>query len=92
MSEHTKGPWLVRPTGDEHGQWSEVIAMDAGPFDAATGICETYREEDARLIAAAPDLLRELADLVDLLESDAEGIKTKYARAAIAKATGEAES
>lgn len=36
-------------------------------------------EADTRLIAAAPDLLRELLELVNLLDNDAEVITTKHA-------------
>ncbi len=46
-------------------------------------------EAHARLLYAAPDLLRELAELVELVDNDAEVIYTKYAREVLARATGE---
>jgi len=55
-----------------------------------------FSEEDARLIAAAPELLDALLDLVALLpdpELDRDEVQRGYvlaARAVIAKATGEA--
>jgi hypothetical protein len=45
--------------------------------------------EDARLIAAAPDLLAALEELLNALPSATTHPAIKAARAAIAKATGE---
>jgi len=100
MSKHTPGPWAI--------DWN-VSRLDVFSGDAATlvasirrsaisaGIDETARA-NARLIAAAPDLL-DVAETIEL------GIKRGYTpaelldenspirdriRAAIAKATGEA--
>jgi hypothetical protein len=48
---------------------------------------------NARLIAAAPDLLEALKDMVDLVEllCPFDGPQQRKARAAIARATGESE-
>lgn len=91
MPSHTPGPWVFRRTGDGPSDVAEVVAMDAGPFDAATGICETYHEPDARLIAAAPELLEVARRLVALLEASGWAARGAVAdmRAAIDKATGQ---
>lgn len=47
-------------------------------------------EADARLIAAAPDLLKALEELLEVTDfHELYGSRTEAARAAIAKATGE---
>ena len=79
MSGYTKGPWIVRsPKVQSVGTESEMTAMCIG-------------DDNARLIAAAPDLLEALQELVFLYEHD-EGCRelTEYkrAKAAIAKALG----
>lgn len=102
MRKHTAGPWTVC----EHS-WSRtgiysakhpIAALDI--YDDATeetqGEWEAVMAANARLISAAPDLLRELEHLVRLLEpaiSDGRvsvpGLATlNAARAAIAKAEG----
>ena len=98
MNKHTPGPW-------------GVIIGDAGPivFSGNKGsmvatctkrITSTERESNARLIAAAPELLEALQDMIDSvivldvtesersLVSAAENAIAK-ARSAIAKATGD---
>jgi len=91
MVDHTRGPW-------------EVIGRaimpdpDSKNPDSMLGICEVYDfdgerpkarfEANARLIAAAPDLLEALKEMVrycDLFPNAAYHIA---ARAAIAKAEG----
>lgn len=88
---HTSGSWEARIYGgwDAPRVWSDSgsIAIlqhhESGPSEA---------EANARLIAAAPDLLRRLGDLVEGLDGldlpDALPARIKKARAAIAKATG----
>lgn len=102
MSEakYTKGPWVIHESNaivgeklDDHPIWLRpVIAR------FATGV----RPEDARLMAAAPELLEALIELLSYApgfyendpRSDAEidaghDAAYKKARAAIAKALGE---
>ena len=94
MSTHSPGPWEAvdkRPdgfTGYSIFQGGQFIAH-VGDTDRATPV-----EDNARLIAAAPELLEALEDLVSLCEAvlprtehitDAELFD---ARSAIAKATG----
>ena len=83
MAEHTPGPWEYWSTRSKR-IW--VIAQQTtGPV-----ICETRTSEaDARLIAAAPELLSALQALIDLpVDSEDGGIVFNAALAAITKATG----
>lgn len=79
---HTKGPWMVHPLDRR-----AVVGPDG---DSAIADVHTWRDtDDARLIAAAPELLT----LVMTANSGLKGTHTSAwqdaARAAIAKATGE---
>ena len=84
-SKHTPGPWSYQ-------EWGRLI-LDSGQgssqLQVATVALNTRRDEgtaNARLIAAAPELLEALEDIV----SNGYGMyAAKLARAAIAKATGE---
>jgi hypothetical protein len=71
MSEHTKGPWIQRyfPTG--RSAVTETWVMDAIPDNGgsvvANAICKMAGtnpqvEANAKLIAAAPELLSQLQD------------------------------
>lgn len=98
---HTPGPWRDEGNGDIQG--IEDNGYGRGPVD----VCSVYlrtapgrTEANTRLIAAAPDLLEALQDLVEILDMalmvgiptlprGADGPAVK-ARAAIAKATGAA--
>lgn len=60
MSSFTPGPWTVSKQGDdfnitynEHGNWLATVFDDDDPVSGRP-------EADARLIAAAPDLLEAL--------------------------------
>ena len=92
MTTHTKGPWMVS---------SNMVFRERPTGFAGDFICECYgpderaRDEDranAQLIAAAPDLLEALADLVEkfgcgtAIELDCE--LCSAARKAIEKANG----
>lgn len=68
---HTPGPWYVsyKPDADEAGLTGEdVYCQDGGVFavvdEETETIAQPQNEDDARLIAAAPDLLEALANLV----------------------------
>ena len=83
---HTPGPWTAFPreTADGHDR---VVAGPPGPNE--TRVALTRHFPNARLIAAAPDLLAALehiATLGDVNADEAPGV----ARAAIAKAKGSA--
>ena len=77
MSGHTAGPWRVNPGAGEvrGGDWNVIVA------DVAS-------DADARLIAAAPDLLDAVVRLLDAVaRGDHKAKAIDAARAAIAKAT-----
>jgi hypothetical protein len=94
MIKHTPGPWHYR-RGDE---WSHSVVTHHGTLPDGSQNCwtvadinkmrEPEHEANARLIAAAPELLEALKEL--LPGADAMGWNTEKARAAIAKAEGQA--
>ena len=96
-AQHTPGPWKIEvELGSRHDEF--LIAKDAGDRGRGIAIAETRtgsgsERANARLIAAAPELLEALQRLSAQCtrlrlpgqpETDAE----KTARAVIAKATG----
>lgn len=95
MSKHTPGPWVLRA---EH--WMPSVVIGESVWHAATITGRERpgeRDANARLIAAAPDLLAALKEMLDKGEgcaacgSGAPGCGCRYerARAAISKAEGE---
>lgn len=92
---HTPGPWIVTPDDyavyetDDHGQRGETVCVLSG-----YGSNKSLRNANARLIAAAPELLaaleefcRECDGYLDGNDGHPWGTLLK-GRAAIAKATG----
>jgi len=94
MSKHTPGPWAVDELVDGyniHAPASDCFVATASDPEMVWGAIG--REEDARLIAAAPELFEALEATASLLEklghiSD-NSLTVGAARAAIAKAKGE---
>jgi hypothetical protein len=85
MSKHTPGPWDAR--WSERGQYWFIDHEQGGEGYTLTKLnCE---EADARLIAAAPELLEALKNAIEIIEGT--GLDASIQRAAIAKATGEDE-
>lgn len=90
MSKHTAGPWNVGEEGDVYAEQSACIATVCG---APEGITEAGA--NARLIAAVPELLAALGQLLDRLDFHGnidlvrEEGPIDDARQAIAKAKGE---
>jgi hypothetical protein len=86
-ARHTPGPWAVFERGIRAGSICTIVHRVKW---WACGLDESEEMANARLIAASPDLL---SALQDLLNDDAkECIPSKKwdkARAAIAKATGD---
>lgn len=81
---HTPGPWSV---------WTILVGKDKGKlviqdFLGVETVCSVTRKEDARLIAAVPELLAALRDLMKSCQNWAPTIDRSRARAAIAKAEG----
>ena len=100
MNEHTPGPWSVRrwswPT-EVTGSIHQVISADRFPTafvpawdEPNPGEVEASEEAkaNAHLIAAAPELLEALQDMVSD-HASLSAATLAFARAAIAKATGE---
>ena len=102
MSGHTPGPWLAEHREGDDGMYrTEVFSEEHGniatcdwtPKHCGNGVTETYREDNARLIAAAPDLLTACELLIASKRSGKCSDRlaaVDAARAAIARATGEA--
>ena len=101
-TQHTPGPWIgAGPSfGDPLPRYTTSIMTEWEHEDGGyIEICELpfhnhddENEANARLIAAAPDLLKALIECEDMISHclfgcDAENA-TEKARAAIAKATG----
>jgi hypothetical protein len=60
-SKPTKGPWQAHEYANVRGRWY-VIAENGHPVDEAIPLADEIQSEaDARLIAAAPDLLAAVA-------------------------------
>ena len=93
-TQHTPGPWELVPASGRC-PWPAVIRGETGGF-LVHGISKQLCEADARLIAAAPDLLEALklceSNISSLLASAHPKVYGEWltvVRAAIAKATGE---
>lgn len=95
MSGYTKGPWTL--VEGKHGNW-EIMSADGKAFMGETSYYPWQSDniEDARLIAAAPELLEalELAEelykvgIMNAEDGLLEAVVAKR-RAAIKKAKGE---
>jgi hypothetical protein len=102
MTMHTEGPWRVSGRCYELGEglagvsgpgWNEL----AGVVVEVNGYLNDEGIANARLIAAAPDLLEALQELCEIVEDaieqksakDLDSFTLQPARAAIAKATGD---
>ena len=88
MSKHTPGPWRVVDSWNDHmveSQNGEEIIWQDGPHNTPT-----INEANARLIAAAPDLLDALVMVLDDPNAlDGRPRTYEIVCAAIAKAKGE---
>jgi hypothetical protein len=106
QTQHTPGPWRVyrQPSKTWQGMYSlHVLASDQTPAEMAAAIVHVAGtnpddEANARLIAAAPEMLEALATLLGCAETDSMDDKSNVwrsaiidARATIAKATGGAQ-
>ena len=103
MSKHTPGPWLhAHREGTDGSYRTEVFSEQFGgiatcdwtPEQLGNGVTGTYREANARLIAAAPKLLSSLTALLARWDFDAnDDIPPAVieARAVVVGATGAAE-
>lgn len=103
MSAHTTGPWVaVHQSITDAVEMFEIAEISHMRIVQDRGVAwpghQGKPEDDARLIAAAPELLAVLMSLAEALPADRDTTKTCYAvcnshrdaiHAAIAKATGE---
>jgi hypothetical protein len=81
---HTRGPWKVGEAGPEG------LQVDTADASGTVAECIGWRP-DAHLIAAAPDLLDALRELLDATADEGDWpVEVAAARAAIAKAEGRA--
>jgi len=84
MAEHTPGPWTIYDQTDPHhikikGQYADI---------GGAHVADILGEANARLIAAAPDLLAALKAFMHADGHDDFEDEWPAARAAIAKAEG----
>jgi hypothetical protein len=92
MSNHTPGPWKVSRRFDVYqdtqtpGVGGTFVASTKGISELPESVNEVC-ESDAKLIAAAPELLKALQDIL-IFDS---ALSQENARAAIRKAIGESE-
>ena len=86
LPPHTPGPWKVQPSGKVGNgtAWRDIVSEGA-PFTPSY-VGEAL-EQDAYLIAAAPDLLEALRGLLDALPPGFTSPAQARAHEAIAKAT-----
>jgi hypothetical protein len=105
VTAHTPGPWEQDPTGDI-GWWAigtnEKSVAHVVDEDRLLGLTKKEAKANARLIAAAPELLGALKAITERLTNERNAIanregyigdgellpQVKAARAAIAKAEG----
>jgi hypothetical protein len=82
-SKHTPGPWTATPSESWEGRW--LIVQPIEPHTLVTAVAQTYQvsvpegqeEANARLIAAAPELLRERDGLNETVESASKCIEER---------------
>lgn len=89
-TKHTPGPWSYTSRGDIIGNGCSLALVKS----SAAIVSEEQDKANARLIAAAPDLLAELQEMAEVLNSgiicriEPDSAKAAKIRAAIAKAKG----
>jgi hypothetical protein len=88
MSKHTPGPWYIDPIKAHANGNRRIMAEQCTPV----AVVPDHLVADARLIAAAPDLLEALQQVVHEWDTNPNVITyaelMRASRAAIAKATG----
>lgn len=97
MSKHTPGPWGIEQTDDTnwigfmrpHDPKKVELIVCTTSRDSLTDEALAKNDANARLIAAAPEMLEALKDAVCALDCCGKDYPAaEKARAAIAKATG----
>ena len=90
-AKHTHGPWAV----DHAFGVGPVSDSDDQSYGMVLAVADIYgdnRVADSRLIAAAPDLLEALLECLECEFAVTDRAAIAKAEAAIAKATGRADS
>ena len=93
---HTPAPWHFKKLAMHDGGHVVMFTAQNGQRTHRLDCAGEFKEADARLIAAAPELLEALIAITNQLERvgddrpHKDGQFIEDARAAIAKATGEA--
>ena len=90
-TEHTRDPWYI--IVDDQTDEYNVMALNNVDYEYHYAVCHCYGPNDlmnARLIAAAPELLDALEDIIFARETDYMGTERAYdkAKKIIAKAKG----
>jgi hypothetical protein len=91
MADHTPGPWTIEESNVGYGPCYYIEGGDGSYVIHGEGTAWSESDKaNARLIAAAPELLEALKVAADALGSE-EGMAAAYrlAREAIAKAEGQ---
>ncbi|MFC3189760.1 hypothetical protein [Pseudocitrobacter faecalis] len=86
----TKGEWEIMMDDDEIKVIQSSSLENGSGWRSYVAICnEVQCSEDANLIAAAPDLLEALQEVVKMLDAAGCGAAMVKAKLAISKALGE---
>jgi hypothetical protein len=87
-TKHTPGPWVVTPT-----KWNLLDTFEISRIGKSEWIAQVLDDEaNARLIAAAPELLEVCKELYDWsIANNVRGPIFPKLEAAVLKATGEKE-
>jgi hypothetical protein len=88
---HTPGPWIADKLLDRNaynifasGHCTALLTLEPGRYDGASPLCRNATA-DARLIAAAPDMLAALQHVLE--RATMPGFLRDEVKAAIARAT-----
>jgi hypothetical protein len=100
--KHTPGPWQLHEVTNSRGKVTRYRIYSGHDYGQHTDVAREPQEADARLIAAAPELLEALEWITDIADKNFEqdtALRSRGARtlkriaekagAAIAKARGE---
>lgn len=85
---HTPGPWAKNRYGELCGSDHKRITLSDSGISLSCGVPQPEYIANARLVAAAPDLLEALKAVVSV--ADRKTVEFDKAHAAIAKAEGKA--
>jgi len=70
--KHTKGPWKATKPQASNGFWHIDYAANGYPNGSVATAYGELAEYDARLIAAAPDMLTTIINLLRVIPDDVE--------------------